>query len=446
MKHRCTHCEHIFELEEKAFRRCPNCFWTTSLVPVSREETIEGPLQVRPAQTLSDHLPKKKNHRFIFVAVIAVIGALSFWFFIRNVPHSLSTGASSPLVTSPALHPEKSSGTAPTAQYRSNERPTGAGPNGTTQIKLTEEDRSRLFAPFQMTIPRALTEDEKKMLEKRISPPELSESKPTVSVWSKEDFDSLLEAEQKRRKITLGWMYLRSLKKIFEKHYLPAAEAVRAGNVELARDELVKSLSFPVYQNDLKLFRAVVLVMLRPYINDVIGKIAALNQRGLKENSAKELQHIFHSYDGLFATLAQGKYLDALQEIRALKNQIRTFESRPADTLVRYPASLRTLDPELQNAIRQEAEPKADAVFNSKPILLDLGIKEKVTEQNAPETLKKSQDTFGEAVGLLKESRWEEARTKLRAIEAPPELVEEARERLAMLDRLLSEKGSDATP
>ena len=426
MKHRCTHCEHIFELEEKAFRRCPNCFWTTSLVPVSREETIEGPLQVRPAQTLSDHLPKKKKPRFIFVAVIAVIGALSFWFFIRNVPHSLSTGASSPLVTSPALHPEKSS--------------------GTTQIKLTEEDRSRLFAPFQMTIPRALTEDEKKMLEKRISPPELSESKPTVSVWSKEDFDSLLEAEQKRRKITLGWMYLRSLKKIFEKHYLPAAEAIRAGNAELARDELVKSLSFPVYQNDLKLFRAVVLVMLRPYINDVIGKIAALNQRGLKENSAKELQHIFHSYDGLFATLAQGKYLDALQEIRALKNQIRTFESRPADTLVRYPASLRTLDPELQNAIRQEAEPKADAVFNSKPILLDLGIKEKVTEQNAPETLKKSQDTFGEAVGLLKESRWEEARTKLRAIEAPPELVEEARERLAMLDRLLSEKGSDATP
>ncbi len=324
------------------------------------------------------------------------------------------------------------------SKLESTQMPQRKQPSKTAESLLTKEERAQLAESFKVTIPRKLSEDEEEILKKQVSFPAKLAEKPKITVWKKEDFEKMLASEQQKRKILLGWLYVRSLTKTFEKSYPAAVQSFDKGDYVSARELFIKSLEFPVYQNDPKVHRAVALVMLRPYINDVIGKIAILNQYLLTQNLLTEVHGIFKSYQALFPVLELQEWDHSLQIMEELKKRIAAFESRPQGAKTDYPQAFGQLDTELQTAIRAEAGPKPEAIVSLKALTVDIGLKEKAVRQNTAEGLLKAQKQYEQAVDLLKQGNWQEARDALVAIEYPSELVEEAKKKLALIEKMFA--------
>ncbi len=431
MKYRCSHCNHIFELQDREFHRCPNCFWTTSLVPVGRESgqvsipNVISPVSQEPK--IQKTIPKKP---IIVLVAVGLIGGLIFILF--------KTGVSIPnfsihLPKFPTLSHKLESSKSELAQASQKKQPSKAA-----RSLLTSEEHAQLVESFKVTIPRKLSEDEEEILKKQVSLPAKLAEKPKITVWKKEDFEKMIESEQQKRKILLGWLYVRSLTKTFEKYYPAAVQVFDKGNYAESRGLFIQSLLFPVYQNNPKIHRAVALVMLRPYINDVIGKIAILNQYLLTQNLSTEAHGIFESYQALFPVLELHEWDHALQMIAGLKTRITAFQNRPQDAKTDYPPAFGQIDTELQAAIQAEAGPKPEAAVNLRALIVDLDLKEKIARQNTAEELSKIQKQYEQAIEMLKQGNWQEARDVLLAIEYPSELVEEARKKLGLIEKMFA--------
>lgn len=417
MKYRCTHCNHVFELSEREFQRCPNCFWTTSLVPVEGQSAEKEINQPGPAKM--DRLKPSIQFPFRLFSLILIFGLLfSSAFILAQKGYFKNL-----IVKTPSL----------------------PLPPASDQISksISDAERTLLSRPFEITIPRQVTPDEEEILKKQVTFPAKLGEKPVIRPWEKEDFENMLEAEQKKRQIQLGWNYERSLRQVFEKNYPAALKAFDQGDYMLARTHFMNSLSFPVYRGKSQLHRAVALVMLRPFINDVIGKIAVLNQYLVGQNYLSDVHSIFAAYQALFPVLELQEWDRALAMITDLKNQINTFEQKPKDQAVPLPPSFAALDPEIQNAIQAEASPKPEAAINLRAIMVDLNLKEKVVRSNTAEELSEIQKQYQRALSLIEQGQWEEARDLLRSIEFPPELVEDAKAKLEIIDKILALTHSD---
>ena len=420
MKYRCTHCSNAFELNERDFQRCPSCFWTTSLVPF--EQAAETSEPVKASQTFSPKPPKSNfvNAKLIiFLLTCAAIGTL-IGIFVALKP-------SLPKFSLPVSIPKT---TKPDSKGGSSKK------SGASLISfLNAEEKARLAKLFQITIPRQLTEDEEEVLKKQVSVPKSVSDKPKISTWNKDDFEKMLEAEQKKRKVYLGWAYERAITKVFEKYYPSAAEAYEKGDSVLARELFIKSLTFPIYRNNVVRHRAVALVMLRPYINDVIGKIATINQYMTIQKSAATIDTIHQSYQELFSVLDLHEWEKASQMMADLKGRIDAFESQPAEGQVDYGAAFGLLDPEIRTAVQIETQPKPEAAANFKAMVVDLNLKEQIVRQNTADELLKVQKAYEEISRLIQEGDLEGARNGLREIQFPPELVEDARAKMALIDQ-----------
>ena len=256
-------------------------------------------------------------------------------------------------------------------------------------------------------------------------------------MWSREDFRVLLRAEQAKRKIPLGGWYVRRLTKIFDEHYSAAGRLVSSGDYVLARESLLKSISFPVYQNDVKLYRAVVLVMLQPYINDVIGKISVLNQHLFNERLSTQAQAIFKAYQSLPAPLDLRDWDETLRSIKALREQVASFGKSAEGSSVEYPPAFAQVDADIQAVIQRTAVPNPEKAADFKTLLVDLDLKEKVAKQNTAEALAEVQKQYEQALHFIEEKKWQEAYNRLGEITFPSELVEEARRKAAIIEKLL---------
>jgi hypothetical protein len=417
MKYHCTHCSHDFELEEKDFRRCPKCFWTTSLIPFEERKNSAGaesslPPSAKPA--LRTSVPVRKLFFVFLICTTLSILIVIFAKFSFQLPYSIQNIVK-PKVKEPLVPGKKS---------------------GESLISfLNAEEKNRLLKPFQLTIPRKLTEDEEEILKKQVSIPQTLSEKPKLLAWSEGDFEKMLESEQKKRKVYLGWAYVRAVKKTFEKYVPSAMEAYEKGDYVLARDLFLTSLTFPIYRNDPRRHRAIALVILRPYINDIIGKVAVLNQYLMTQQLATEVNSLFQSYQTLFPVLELQEWDRASQLITELKRRVESFEHMPQTEQLSYGRSFGLLDPEIQMAIQTEAAPKPEAAVNLKTLMIDLNLKEQVVRQNRGDELLKAQKQYEEILSLLEEGNLEEARTKLGTIEAPPELVQDARTKIALIDQ-----------
>ena len=395
-----------------------------------------------PSSTLPSSPPiQKKPTRKLFGKGIAVplvvagfVGTLSFVLFKTGIPVP--------------RFPAKLSSWLPKdgqPKVQSKQTSSKAKPSKPLESFLSTEERAELVKPLQITIPRQLTQDEEEVLKKQVSFPAQLAEKPTLAMWKKEDFEKMLAAEQQKRKVRLGWSYERSVIKTFEKSYPAAVQAFENGDYVLARELFMRTLSFPVYRNNPARHRAIALVMLRPYINDVIGKIAVLNQYMLKQSLSTQVHTLFNSYQALFPILELQEWDRAFQLITELKGQISTFESQSQSATVDYPPTFSGLDLELQNAIRTEAAPKPEAAVSLKTLTIDLNLKEAVVRQNRGEELVKVQKQCEEIASLLQQKNWQLARDRLRSIEFPPELVNEARKKIALVEKMFAIQEAEAS-
>jgi len=157
MRYRCTHCSHVFELKEREFQRCPNCFWTTSLAPLEAEGEKKAASEV--SEPSISKLPSPRFNAkplFIFAVLVVAVGtALFLWFragkpvpkfavrFPTGIPKTIWPKADVDKVTS---KPKVSKA---------------------LDLFLTKEERAELSQSFQVTIPRKLSEDEEEILKKQ---------------------------------------------------------------------------------------------------------------------------------------------------------------------------------------------------------------------------------------------------------------------------------------
>jgi hypothetical protein len=427
MKYRCTHCHHHFELAERDFHRCPSCFWTTSLV--SLEEDAEAPQSFKQPKPTSSSTPKPNfvNAKLLIILLVCAILGTLVGIFVALKPNL-------PKFSFPSHIPVPEI----VKQRVGDLSQPKSAPSEVTFLNVDE--KSQLTKPFQMTIPRQLIQDEEEILKKQISPSKSVSEKPKLSAWNKDDFEKTLEAEQKKRKVYLGWAYERAVGKTFEKNYPQAVEAYEKGDYALARDLFLKALAFPIYQNNLIRHRAVALVMLRPYLNDVIGKIALLNQYMTSEKLAADINSINQSYQELFSILDLQEWDKASQAIADLKRQIDAFENQPPEAPVDYGTAFGLLDPEIRSAVQMEAQSRPEAVANFKTMVVDLNLKEQIVRQNRPAVLLKVQKQSEEISRLLQAGDLEAARSGLKEVQFPPELIDDARAKIALIDQAFALK------
>ena len=240
--------------------------------------------------------------------------------------------------------------------------------------------------------------------------------------------------------------YTRYLTQLFEKHYLAAAKFAASGDYVLARESLLKSISFHVYQNDVKLHRAVVLVMLRAYINDVIGKITVINQHLANERLKTKAQAIFDAYGSLSSTLDLRDWNKVLGLIQNLRQQVSSFETEAQSMTVDYPSAFAQLDSEIQAAIQKDAAPNLAKSVNFKALLIDLDLKEKVAKQNTAEALAETEKQYEQAFHFIDQKNWQEARKYLDQIAFPPELADDAKKKIELIDKLIAaDTGKDTS-
>lgn len=443
MKFRCGHCNHVFILNNEDLRRCPKCFWTTALDPIldgdegsKPQPVIKNKKPVSPAgkQDQTNWLPLLGMGALLLIVAGMIVAAGIF--FLPRI-HPMEKLASIRLPSFLGLKTEKkpiekrlpSSSTAPS----NTAKPAAA---------LTDEEKKELLIPFQISIPRILSKEEMEIIKKQVPSPAGLTTKPKMSFWSLEDFKKMLKTAQDQRKIPLGFFYVHAVNKVFESGYLKAAQFYEQGDYVQARNSLIEGLVLPVYQGDQLTNRAVALVMLRPYINDVLGKLSVIQGYFAYQQTADELRNIYKLYQDLLSALDLhdwGKSEDLIAQTLNQINQVNVV-AQPARPM-QYPPVFAQVDQEIQNAILREAgtgKPPAQ-VSDLTALKADLEAKAKVARENKEEALIAVQKQYEQAVDDIKQQNWQAAYDKLKEISYPEELVENVRKKMEILGKLLSE-------
>lgn len=434
MKYQCTHCNHVFESAETEVRHCPKCFWTTSVIPLSDKKADSAKVEVK------EKLPKPATRSkgplvIFFILIVITAGIGSYVFFIVFQPKRSGTNIKI-----------ESSLESASAKAKSLNKKSKEAKEQSKLDFLTDEERKQLNARFELQIPRQLSADEEEILKKQVSFSSDLDSRPTLSMWGKEDFKNFLKAEQARKKIPLGGFYIRKLNKLFEERYLKAAELIKAGSYFEAREELLKALMFPVYQNDIKMHRAVALVMLRSYVNDILGKIVAINQYLYNQRLSTQAAGIYKNYQHLFSAIDLKDWDGALSSIKSLRAQAAAFENDARDNNVQYPPTLNSLDQELQAAVVKTTKPDAKKAIDLKGLLIDLDLKERVVKDNQPDSIAEAQKQYRKAFSMIETEDWQGALQKLAEIIFPPELAEDARNKMAIIQKITAVDESANAP
>ena len=160
-------------------------------------------------------------------------------------------------------------------------------------------------------------------------------------------------------KMPFARSYKKKLEGLFKTKYLGAADAFVKGDVLGARNLWVESLAFPLYSTDLKKHRAIALTMLRPFINDTLSKVSAMNQSVLDRGKKSREQALSMEYQKLAGLIAQRKWPEALTVIAQMILEVDELRKNavPQEAPPPYPASFGTIDLDLQRPLMDLMSP-----------------------------------------------------------------------------------------
>lgn len=414
----CTHCGRKFEAEEKDVLECPGCFWSTS---VKREEDVESPLTTPSSKASKPAfvLPPIPWKLLAGVAGILVVLFLAFKilppFFQRQSQARKTAKAAE--VKKPATH-------APTP--------------ASSPVPLSTEEQNILNRRVQISANRNPSEAEKKVLEARASfKTGFSERLPSQA-WTLENFEEMVEQQEKFYKVPLPRSYKNKLTDHFKKIYLPAAEAFKNGDLVQARNGWIESLAVPVYSNDLKKHRAVVLTMIKPYINDTLSKIGAINGTLVEKTIREQEQQIAAQYQQFVSLIQQQDWKQVIAAADDLnkKLEVLSHPQKLANQPTQYPPAVGKVDQDLQAPLLGIFSVPPPALSDLEPIRQDILTKRKIAESFVQEELDKRQAVYDSALENIQRQEWAEAKKKLRELDMPLEMLQDASEKIKILDKL----------
>lgn len=437
----CTHCGRKFEAEEKDVLECPGCFWSTS---VKREEDARAEIQGGPSEKAS-----KPSFSFVMPSLpwkpilVGIAGIAVLFILIKlAVPvmgkiaerrqASKENASSGNNESAPA---KKESGKKNAVPSANAGQPAASG----DLAALSPEDQAVLARRVQMNLEREISEEEQKILSNRaVFKSGFSEKLPSQA-WTMENFKEMVAQQEKFYQVPLPRSYKGKLYDLFEKKYLAGAEAFKAGNLQLARNLWVESLAFPVYANNPEKHRGVVLTMLRPFINDTLSKIGAINGASVEKGVRAKEQAVVVEYEKLFSLIEKKAWPEALASIGDLNRSLAQFGNPTslAGGPEEYPAGIAQVDRDLQYSLRALLTVQPPALSDLEPLRMDAQRKKRVIEGLIPENVKAMQQKYDEAMDALARGDWAASEQTLKEVDLPADLYLDAQDKIQVLKKLL---------
>ena len=424
----CENCEKKFEAPETDTPRCPQCFWTSSVHPVDQI--------VQPKTFSASPGPRQTpaSFRFPFRPVLigaAVIAALALLIgfggklaaLVKKSKSSISiTGAKSVLVP----------------KVETSQQAPAASKN-LLQL-LSDEDKRTLLQPVTLSVPGSgqLGDDEMQILNQRADVDFKPGQSAQFDFWTQDTFAAFLKTQQQKRKIYFSGGYVRLLEKLFEEHYVKAAAAAQAGNYGEARNELLYALHFPIYANDVKKHRAVALVMMKDYIDDVLMKVRSLNALVLAHELNESMHKLQTDYESLFDLIESKDWDRAFQYAGTLEEEAGSVDQKSRQLQTQYPEIVSEIDPDIRRGLDRQDEFLTPISTGLKSLLADLKIKKTVFKQNTAQAVQAAKVQYDAAMQAIQSEKFQEALEAFGTVQFPHELAQDARQKESILQKILS--------
>ena len=422
----CDHCGKKFELEIPEAKECPFCFWSSS---VKREDELlsEKKGVSRSSQEVASKSGRKVSfgnlkyllRALLFFAVLAAAGFLAYKayrMFTSSSPQSWKIFSIKP--------------------PRDNKR---AGKAVTDPLTLLSPQEKEMLS-HKVTIPadRAPDPGEQEILGRSVPFQTGWIEKLPSAVWTLEQYKKMIADQEAFYKMPFARSYKKKLEELFKTRYLAAAAAFAKGDVLAARNLWVESLAFPLYSTDLKKHRAVALTMLRPFINDTLSKVSAMNQSVMDRGKKSKEQALSAEYQKLTGLIAQKKWQEALTLVGQMIPEVEQLRKNavPQEAPPPYPASFGTIDSDLQRPLMDLMSPSPSSTADLQPLQQDLVEKKEVIETFTEAYLKSATAVYQSALGLIRDRKWQEAAQALGSIQGPQALQQDAAGKIAILGKI----------
>ena len=424
----CTHCGNHFEAEDREGIECPRCFWSSS---VKKKEDLPP----EQKNNLSPNIPKTSKSQiqsflatffFLFLAILmigfAVIAYQRGWLSrIKEIIPKIEKSEKVRAIKSEENSPASADKGLPS-----------------TQGSLSSEENEILNRHIEVSAERVLTSSEQKILENHVDFQTGFAERLPSQPWTFENFKQMIKEQEDFYKVPLPSSYKKKLEKLFTDHYLPGKDAFEKGDLLSARNHWVDALNIPMYSHDIQRHRGVALTMLKPFLNDTLSKIGAINNSLLEKKIREKETQVTQKYQELLGQLKNHSWKEAASNI-ALLHQILDELENPelvAGKAPPYPAAISQIDQGIRQPLMEMLDIPAPPVAAFDSLRKDLADKNEVTSGLLPQRVDEVRQTYDEALGALQKQDWKKAEAELRKIHFPEPLVKDAQEKLAVLKKL----------
>lgn len=427
----CDHCGKKFELDTSEAKECPFCFWTSS---VKREEALAS-----EKKNLSTSSPKtsaaperkpvsgnfSKNLAYLVRVLLfmVLLGALVFLGYQGYQRFAASSSGAKTFSIKPKKEVKESSEASKTSGI----------------VALSMQEQGVLARVVTIPADRSPDPGEQAILGRAVSLQTGTTEKLPSAAWTLEQYQKLIVDQEAFYKMPFARSYKKKLEELFKAKYLGATEAFAQGDVLAARNLWVESLAFPLYSTDLKKHRAVALTMLRPFINDTLSKVSAMNQSVVDRGKRAKEETLSGEYQKLNALIAQKKWAEALAAIGRLVDDVNLFRknTKAQEVPPPYPPAFGTIDLDLQRPLMDLMAPSPSSTADLQPLQQDLVEKREVLETFTEAYVKNAEAAYRSALDLIHEEKWQEAIEMLGTIQGPPALQQDAAEKAAILGKMI---------
>ena len=422
----CNHCGKKFDLETPEAKECPFCFWSSS---VKREDEL---LSEKKGVSRSSHGAASKsglkipseNLKYLFrvvffLIIFAAAGFLAFKVY-KMFASSSSQGWKAFSIKPP--RDDKQAEKVATDPW----------------ALLSPQEKEMLSHEVAIPADRAPDAGEKVILGRSVPFQTGWIEKLPSGVWTLAQYQKLIADQEAFYKMPFARSYKKKLEELFKTKYLAAADAFTKGDVLAARNLWVESLAFPLYSQDLKKHRAVALTMLRPFINDTLSKVSAMNQSLLDRGKKAKEQALSLEYQKLTGLIAQKKWQEALGVILPMITEVDGLRKNavPQEAPPSYPPAFGTIDLDLQRPLMDLMSPSPSSTADLQPLQQDLVEKKEVIETFTEAYLKSATAAYQSALGLIHDKKWQEAAQALGSIQGPQALQQDAVAKIAILGKI----------
>ncbi len=427
----CTHCHHHFELETLAGAVCPSCGWSSSVVRAS--ELQDAPALAKEKN--KTHAPHWLFGFLIFclkiailagVAVLLVLGVRSF---IKS-RSSVTQSKSSQVSNLGGFFSKKKEVASPVSIQPDAALPmTGA---------LSVEEEASLGTALDVSDEPVLSDQDLKLLQRAVDlQAGVVEKLPSAS-WSLAEFKDFIEVQEGKFKMPLPRGYKKDLAELFEKTYATSYDHFLGGRLLQARDAYVASLALPVYLNDVRKHRAVVLTMLRSFLNDTIAKVGALNFALARQGTVSQSEQAGAEYAHFQSLIRTSKWVEAMASLQKLE---ALLPANPQAGLVTqaapYGPEFAKVDADIQPSLTRLLQVPAWP-FDVNALKGDLSVKKIILAPLTDAERKPSIQKYREAMRLIQSKSWSQAADLLKEVKSPEDLAQDADDKLKLIERLIA--------